>query len=53
MKRETNINSDQEAYVKAEAEKISKEMSDPKNWKRNENYFSMAIIGTVEERGEN
>ena len=52
MKRETNIRSEQEAYVKAEAEKISDEMRDPKNWKRNETYFSMAVIGTMEERGE-
>ena len=39
-------------HVKAEAEKISGEMDSPENWKKNEIYFSMAVIRSVEEEPE-
>lgn len=39
-------------HVKAEAEKISGEMDSPENWKKNEIYFSMAVIRPMEEEPE-
>lgn len=39
-------------YVAQVAHTISEEMKDPKNWKRNENYFSQATI-RPREKSEN